>query len=100
MFSQDPPRALTSAERQRLERLLARGAGPVRSFEAFDGLVAALVSGPEVVSPGEILPGIMGHQLESLEQVQGTLALIMQHWNHVAATLLDGGMSGPSKLSA
>jgi hypothetical protein len=37
----------------------------------------------------------MGHQLESLEQVQGTLALIMQHWNHVAATLLDGGPFTP-----
>ena len=43
-----------------MHHLLARAAGRVQSFEALDGLFAALLSGPDLVMPSEFLPDILG----------------------------------------
>ncbi len=50
---------LTRTERRRLDKVLARAAGPVPGFEALDGLFAALLTGPELVTPIDVLRDVL-----------------------------------------
>ena len=90
----DPRRPLTRAEQNRVHRLLARAAGSVRSFEALDGLFAALLSGPELVLPSEFLTDMFGDSagaspFKSMKEAQAVLDLLMRHWNGVAQALAE-----------
>jgi uncharacterized protein len=56
----------------------------------FDGFCAGLIVCPEMVMPGEWLPcvwGISPEHLETLEDVQAAMDLIMRHYNDVALSL-------------
>ncbi|QSI79289.1 MULTISPECIES: UPF0149 family protein [Niveibacterium] len=57
------------------------------SLEEMDGLFCALVVGPEVVSPAEWVPAVLGAEKpewESDAQARQTIELLMRHWNTVA----------------
>jgi uncharacterized protein len=59
-----------------------------------DGFIAGLLLCPDVVQPSEWLPVVWGlvdePKLESLEQVQATVAAVISHYDRVALTLRDG----------
>ena len=65
-------------------------------IEEFDGLVAGLLVSPDLISPGDWLPIVFGQDRESEEpafddddHANQVLALIMDHYNDVALTLLQ-----------
>ena len=94
IFAQNDP--LTDAEFDRLgEFLKGCAGGKAMNVEELDGFFAALVAGPEVVMPSEYLPEVFGgetdaHEFGSLEEAKNILALLMRHWNDIAATLSKG----------
>jgi uncharacterized protein len=95
IFAQNEP--LTDAEFDRLAEFLkgCKG-GEAMNVEELDGFFAALVAGPEIVMPSEYLPEVFGaemsdaHEFGSLEEANDILALLMRHWNDIAATLSKG----------
>jgi uncharacterized protein len=100
----DPFRPLTPAERNRLDRLLKRNGGNVPSFEALDGLLAALLSGPELVPPSEVISEMLQNArgrspFSTLEEAQAMVDLLMRHWNTVARALIEQAPFQPA-LSA
>lgn len=74
------------------------------NVEELDGFFAALVAGPDVVMPSEYLPEVFGgemsdaHEFDSLEEANEILALLMRHWNDIAATLSKGDVYLPILL--
>ncbi|MGA8556478.1 MAG: UPF0149 family protein [Candidatus Acidiferrales bacterium] len=103
IFSQNEP--LTDAEFDRLgEFLKGCAAGKSMNVEELDGFFAALVAGPEIVMPNEYLPVVFGgemsdsHEFGSLEEANDILALLMRHWNDIAATLSKGDVYLPILL--
>jgi uncharacterized protein len=102
-FAQNEP--LTDAEFDRLgEFLKGCTGGKAMNLEELDGFFAALVAGPEIVMPSEYLPEVLGgemsdsHEFGSLEDAEGILALLMRHWNDIAATLSKGEVYLPVLL--
>ena len=92
IFAQNEP--LTEAELDRLgEFFKGCKGGKAMNIEELDGFFAALIAGPEIVMPSEYLPEVFGgkmsdtHEFQSLEEVNDILALVMRHWNDIAATL-------------
>jgi len=89
LFAKKEP--LTEAELNRLEQFLTSAKrSRTISVEELDGFFAALITGPEIVMPGEYLPEIIrgdGNGFESLDEANEILALLMRHWNRIAATL-------------
>jgi len=103
IFSQNEP--LTDAEFDRLgEFLKGCVGGKAMNVEELDGFFAALVAGPEIVMPSEYLPEVLGgensdaHEFGSLEEANDILALLMRHWNDIAATLSKGDVYLPILL--
>jgi len=61
----------------------------------FDGFSAGLIVCPELVMPGEWLPCVWGNNpehLETLEDIQAAMDLIMRHYNDVARSLTPPAM--------
>ena len=92
IFAQNEP--LKDAEFDRLgEFLKSCAGGKTMNVEELDGFFAALVARPEVVMPSEYLPEVFGgemseaHEFGSLEEASEIIALLMRHWNDIAATL-------------
>ena len=103
IFAQNEP--LKDAEFDRLgEFLKGCAGGKAMNVEELDGFFAALVAGPEVVMPSEYLPKVFGgelsdaHEFGSLEEANEILALLMRHWNDIAATLSKGDVYLPILL--
>ncbi len=103
IFAQNEP--LTDAEFDRLgEFLKGCAGGKAMNVEELDGFFAALVAGPEIVMPSEYLPEVFGgemsdtHEFGSLEEANDILALLMRHWNDIAATLSKGDVYLPILL--
>ncbi len=102
IFAQNDP--LTDAELGRLgEFLKGCAGGKAMNVEELDGFFAALVASPEVVLPSEYLPEVFGgetdaHEFGSLEEAKNILALLMRHWNDIAATLSKGEVYLPILL--
>ena len=103
IFAQNNP--LTDAELDRLgEFLKGCAGGDAMNVEELDGFFAALVASPEVVLPSEYLPEVFGgemsdaHEFGSLEEANDILALLMRHWNDIAATLSKGEVYLPILL--
>ena len=96
---------LTDAEFERLSGILARfdNKQPM-NLEQLDGFLAALICGPEIVSPSEYLPVIFGSDMVlddsfgSQSVLQDFLSLIMRHWNVIADTLHSGDVFLPLLL--
>lgn len=66
----------------------------VHSVSELDGLVTAIVSGPETIMPSEWLPLVFGDagdapMAESAEEFERIVKLVMRHLNATAETLLD-----------
>jgi uncharacterized protein len=94
--------ALTDDEFARLQTFLGRtNNGRAMNLEEMDGFFAALVCGPEKVSPSEYLPCIWGNELsndgvfQSVEEAREILNLVMRHWNTIASTLFQGRVYFP-----
>lgn len=86
---------LSPKELEELEEFLMSDACPERAMdlEMMDGLLTAVVSGPDVILPSEWYPvlwgGKKGPVFESMEQVQKITGLILRHMNWLAKTLMD-----------
>jgi uncharacterized protein len=98
---------LSDAETERLSAFLAAIKTPEAcDFEAMDGLLAALIVGPEWVSPSEYLPAIFGGELPDenafADQAQASdiLSLIMRHSNVIAASFQREGLYLPWVVEA
>jgi uncharacterized protein len=63
--------------------------GPIRSFEALDGLFCALICAPRAVPPSEYIPLIMGSGVafENEAQAQKIMDLMIRHFNSIADQL-------------
>jgi uncharacterized protein len=78
--------ALHDDELDELDALLSQHADS-HSLEELDGLICALVTGPETVEPDQWLPVVLGDeapQWSSELQAQRCVQLLMRHWNHIA----------------
>ncbi len=99
------PQPLTDAEFERLTGLLRRfdNKRPM-NLEQLDGFLAALVCGPELVTPSEYLPQICGDDMvlrdtiDAKSVLQDFLSLIMRHWNTISYTLESGDVFLPLLL--
>src|SRR6266849_8190569 len=71
------------------------------NLEEMDGFFAALICGPEMVSPSEYLPYVWGNELsndgvfQSVEEAREILNLVIRHWNTIAGTLFQGRVHFP-----
>ena len=98
---------LSDAETERLSAFLAAIKTPEAcDFEAMDGLLAAVIVGPELVMPSEYLPAIFGGELPDenafADQAQASdfLSLIMRHSNVIAASFQREGLYLPWVVEA
>lgn len=63
------------------------------NLEELDGFFAALIAGPDMVTPSEYYPHVFGGEFEevtefeSFDQVTVILDLLSKHWNIIVATL-------------
>lgn len=93
---------LSDAETERVSAFLAAIKTPEAcDFEAMDGLLAALIVGPELVMPSEYLPAIFGGELPDENafadeaQANDILSLIMRQSNSIAASFQCEGLYLP-----
>lgn len=100
MFAKNQP--LTESELDRLGRFLQNcNGGKAMNVEELDGFFAALIAGPEIVTPSEYMPVVFGseasasHQFETLEEAENVLGLMMRLWNDIAGTLWRGKVYFP-----
>ena len=85
------PRHLSQLDKE----LLALGEETML-IEELDGFIAGLLVCPDLIKPGEWLPIVWGQDsddpaplLDNLDHVNRVLALIMEHYNGVARTLME-----------
>jgi uncharacterized protein len=99
------PRPLTDEEFEKLGDFLG-GIKNSRAMnlEEMDGFFAAVICGPEIVTPGECLPYLWGNELsndgvfQSVEEAEEILNLVLRHWNAIAGTLYKGRVYFPLLL--
>jgi uncharacterized protein len=77
------------------EALLALGEETML-LEELDGFIAGLLVCPELIKPGDWLPIVWNRDsadqqpaFEDLDHVNWVLGLVMEHYNHVARTLME-----------
>ena len=99
------PNPLTDNEIARLGDFLGRIKNSrTMSLEEMDGFFAALICGPEIVTPGECLPYVWGNDLsndgvfQGIDEAQQLLNLVIRHWNTIAETLFEGRVYFPLML--
>jgi len=99
------PYPLTDAEFERLGSFLGGiKTGRAMNLETMDGFFAAVICGPEMVTPGECLPHIWGtedpgHRLfQSVDEAKEIMDLILRHWNTIARILFEGRVYFPLLL--
>src|SRR4051812_23738566 len=84
-----------------LDRFYGEGA---MNLEQLDGFFAALICGPDAVSPSEYLPEIWGGDMADEEafssrpQLKDFLDLVMRHWSAITDTLQSGDVHLPLLL--
>lgn len=86
------PSALAESEIDELASRLSKLRNPdALSLEAVDGLFCALIASPDLVSPSEYLPVILGgdpgdsQAHADLADANTTMSLLMRYWNSVIA---------------
>ena len=96
------PASLRSFEFEWLAGFLVRRQVPdsTMSLEMLDGLLTALVAGPDVVRPSDYLDTIWGGKdavpvFDSEEQAQYVMDLMMRRWNEIADGLMAGEPTTP-----
>jgi len=78
--------------------------GRAMNLEEMDGFFAALICGPQIVTPGECLPYVWGNELSNdgvfqrVEEAQEIMNLALRHWNTIAGTLHKGRVYFPLLL--
>jgi yecA family protein len=84
--------ALSELEIDQLAAHLAHLTNPdALSLEGVDGLFCALIASPDLVSPSDYLPVILGgdfgnsQEFADLADANATMSLLMRHWNLVIA---------------
>jgi uncharacterized protein len=86
-----PPKkqSLHPSELEYFDAFLEGLKGPVRSFEALDGLFCALICAPRAVSPTEYIDLIMGSggAFENEAQAQKVTDLMFRHFNSIVDQL-------------
>jgi len=94
-FAQNDP--LTDAELDRLgDFLKSCKGGKAMNVEQVDGFFAALIAGPETVTPSEYYSEVFGGEMSdtcefgSLDEANDILGLMMRHWNTIAGTMFKG----------
>jgi uncharacterized protein len=97
----DPSAPLTLAERKRLDAFLRRPTGRISSFEALDGVLAAVLSCPEMVLPSDVMAELPRtasgtSAFRTAEEAQLLLGLLMRHWNTVARALREQDPYSPA----
>jgi uncharacterized protein len=102
MSSVSTHKPLSEAQLDRLQALLGRSSSAdAMNVERFDGFLAALIVGPDMVMPSEYLPRVWGGEsaddsgLADPDELKEFLALLMQHWNGIADTLEAGDVYVP-----
>jgi uncharacterized protein len=80
-----------------VEFYLRRSSGPIADFEMLDGFFAALVIGPNLFSPFQFLPLLLGVSedqglaaMPDLAEAQDLLEQIQKHWNRLVTTFMEG----------
>ena len=92
---------LTDTEFELLSAILERLGDERRmNLEQLDGLLAALICGPNLVRPSEYLPKILGEEFvfEDTSALQEFLSIIMRYWNAIAGALNSGEIYLPLLL--
>jgi uncharacterized protein len=90
-----PRKRRETARHARLEKALLALNEEAMLVDEFDGFVAGLLLCPELIKPGEWLSHVWGAGegkepvFENLDHVNAVLALVMEHYNDVAATLFE-----------
>jgi uncharacterized protein len=94
--------ALSDAELERLGAFLSSIANPAAlTLEMMDGLLCALVIGPELVRPSEYVPLLFGGELPdenafaSGEAANDILSLVLRHSNSIVASFEREGLYLP-----
>jgi len=83
---------MTSDELDRLEDLLASDAfqGEAMTLDAMQGFLCAVISSPDMVSPGDWIAEAIGEpNFESPAQAEETMALLMKFYNSIAGALAN-----------
>jgi len=80
---------LTDAEFDRLSDFLDKAGTSGMNIESTDGFLAALICGPDLVSPSEYLPHIWGedYTFETTKKASDITMLLMRHWNTISNAL-------------
>jgi uncharacterized protein len=90
----DQATPLSEAETQKLEDLLGSEIfhGEAMAIDELQGLICAVVSGPEAIAPSHWMPLALGAdpRYEDAEQVHETLELVMRFYNQNLQALIDG----------
>ena len=87
MFPTQNDKPLSDAEIAELDSLLDACPGSC-SLEELDGLLCALVLGPEPVKPSEWVPTVLGDaepEWDNEDQASRAFELLLRHWNNIAA---------------
>jgi uncharacterized protein len=92
---QDLGKPLSARELNRLDEFLSPLPGG--GVEWLDGFLAAVLAGPGLIPPSEVLPYVVGTpgaagqpEIETLAHAEELMGLIMRHWNQVAQRLQAG----------
>ena len=84
---------ISDKELDQLENLLASDIfkEEAMTLDYLQGFLCAIVSGPEVISPGVWMPAVLGEapQYESKAQVQEVMDLLMKFYNSIATALFN-----------
>lgn len=84
---------MTEVEISELETFLASPVfnGMAMRLDKLQGFLCAVISGPDIITPSQWMPEVMGAEpeYESLEQAKEFMALIMDFYNDVASALLN-----------
>lgn len=99
----NPPSSapLTPAEKKRLDNFFRQNSGDISSFEMLDGVLAAVLSCPEMVLPSDLMEHLPRSPhgtsaFRTIEQAESLLGLVMRHWNTVARALIEQDPFNPA----
>ncbi len=96
---------LTNVELDELDEILLQiGGRGAMNMEELDGFQSALICGPEIVHVSELLPKILGVELENAkvspkeETLDRLLELLLRNWNSIVIELRSDGVHFPLLL--
>ena len=88
---------LNAAEIEHLEEMLASPvfAKQAMGLDEMQGFLAAVISGPELITPSLWMPAVLGNpKYDSPEREREVIELVMRFYNEIAADLVEGESLG------